>query len=176
MKSVESFCKRALEMGIDEAKIIDPGSVVTAEWVRLKCQYGCPGFGMSLCCPPRTPTPDMTRKVIDCYQKAILLHRRLRKGERRGEMAKAFNEAVIRLETEMFLEVYYKAWGMGCGACDRCDQCNLSGPCRRGLEARPSMEACGIDVFKTARDNGFTMKVVRTRDEERNIFGLVLVE
>ena len=45
MKSLESFCKRALEMGIDGAKIIDPRSVVTAEWVRLKCQYGCPGFG-----------------------------------------------------------------------------------------------------------------------------------
>lgn len=56
-------------MGIEEAKIIDPGSVVTAEWVRLKCQYGCPGFGESLCCPPRSPTPDITRKVIDSYQK-----------------------------------------------------------------------------------------------------------
>jgi hypothetical protein len=38
------------------------------------------------------------------------------------------------------------------------------------------MEGCGIDVFKTARDNGFPIKVVRTRDEERNIFGLILVE
>ncbi len=38
------------------------------------------------------------------------------------------------------------------------------------------MEACGIDVFKTARDNGFTIQVLRTRDEERDIFGLVLVE
>jgi hypothetical protein len=38
------------------------------------------------------------------------------------------------------------------------------------------MEACGIDVFKTARDNGFHIEVVRTRDEEMNIFGLILVE
>lgn len=45
-----------------------------------------------------------------------------------------------------------------------------------GSRARPSMEACGIDVFKTARDNGFPIEVVRTRDEEENIFGLVLVE
>jgi predicted metal-binding protein len=176
MKSVESFCKRALEMGSEETKTIDPGSIVTAEWVRMKCQYGCPGFGMSLCCPPRTPTPDMTRKVIDSYQKAILLHRTLRKGERRGERAKTFNEIVVRLEIEMFLDGYYKAWSMGCGACDRCKECNLSGPCKHGHEARPSMEACGIDVFKTARDNGFPVEVVRTRDEERNIFGLVLVE
>ena len=83
---MESFCKKAVEMGVEGAKIIDPGSIVTAEWVRMKCQYGCPGFGMSLCCPPRTPTPDMTRKVIDSYQKAILLHQRLVKGEKRGEI------------------------------------------------------------------------------------------
>ena len=67
-------------MGISGAKVIDPRSVVTAEWVRMKCQFGCTGFGMSLCCPPRTPTPDITRKVIDSYQKVILLHRRLREG------------------------------------------------------------------------------------------------
>lgn len=176
MKSMESFCKKAIEMGVERAKIIDARSIVTAEWVRMKCQYGCPGFGMSLCCPPRSPTPDTTRKVIDSYQKAILLHRRLQKGEKRGERAKIFNKAVVRLEIEMFLDGYYKAWSMGYGPCDRCKECNLSGPCRHGLEVRPSMEACGIDVFKTARDNGFTLKVLRKREEERNIFGLVLVE
>ena len=81
MKSIEVYCKEALEMGVEGAKVIDPRSVVTAEWVRMKCQFGCPGFGMSHCCPPHTPTPDVTRKVIDSYQKAILLHRRLEKGE-----------------------------------------------------------------------------------------------
>ena len=38
------------------------------------------------------------------------------------------------------------------------------------------MEACGIDVFKTARDNGFTIEVVRRHGEEMNLFGLVLAE
>ena len=77
MKPVKSFCKRAIEMGIDGAKMIDPGSIVTAEWVRMKCQFGCPGFGESLCCPPHSPTPDVTRKVIDSYRIAILLHQKL---------------------------------------------------------------------------------------------------
>ena len=176
MKSVESFRKKTKEMGIDGAKIIDPGSIVTAEWVRMKCQYGCSGFGESLCCPPRTPTPDITRKVIDSYQKAILLHQRLLKGKKRWVKAKTFSKTIVRLEIEIFLDGYYKAWSMGYGPCDLCKECNLSGYCKHGLEARPSMEACGIDVFKTARDNGFPIEVVRTRDEERNIFGLILVE
>ena len=44
------------------------------------------------------------------------------------------------------------------------------------IDARPSMEACGIDVFKTARDNGFPITVVRTHEEERNFYGVILVE
>jgi predicted metal-binding protein len=172
MEPVEVFCKEALEMGVDGAKMIDPHSVVTAEWVRMKCQFGCPGFGLSHCCPPHTPTPDVTRKVIDSYQMAMLLHRRLAKGER----GKNFNETLVRLEIKIFLEGYYKAWSMGSGPCRLCKECNLTTSCQHGYEARPSMEACGIDVFKTARDNGFPIDVVKTHGEERNIFGLILVE
>jgi predicted metal-binding protein len=172
MKPIEVFCQEVLEMGVDEAKVIDPCSVVTAEWVRMKCQFGCPGFGTSLCCPPHTPPPDVTRKVINSYQKAILLHRRLPKREK----TRPFNEAIVNLEIKIFLDGYYKAWGMGSGPCRLCKECDLTASCKHGFEARPSMEACGIDVFKTARDNGFPIDVVETHEEERNIFGVILVE
>ena len=172
MKPLEIYCKKALELGIDGVKVIDPRSIVTAEWVRMKCQFGCPGFGTSLSCPPHTPTPDVTRKVIDSYEKAILLHRRLKKGER----SKDFNETVVRLEIEIFLDGYYKAWSMGSGPCRLCKECDPNGFCKHGYESRPSMEACGIDVFKTARNNGFSIEVVRTHEEERNIYGVILVE
>jgi predicted metal-binding protein len=91
---LEAYCTKALEMGLTGAKVIDPRSVVTAEWVRMKCQFGCTGFGMSLCCPPHTPAPEVTRKVIDSYTKAILLHRRMEKGKR----AKDLTQIVIHLE------------------------------------------------------------------------------
>jgi predicted metal-binding protein len=172
MKPLEIYCKELLEVGVDGAKVIAPYSVVTAEWVRMKCQFGCPGFGLSHCCPPHTPTPDVTREVIGAYEKAILLHRRLAKGER----AKHFNETIVHLEIKIFLDGYYKAWSMGSGPCRLCKECDLSISCKHGYEARPSMEACGIDVFKTARDNGFPIEVVRTHEDERNIFGLILVE
>jgi predicted metal-binding protein len=172
MKALEVYCKEVLEQGADGAKIVDPRSVVTAEWVRMKCQFGCSGFGKSRCCPPHTPTPDLTRKVVDSYQKAILIHRKLPTGEK----TKFFNETIVKLEIEIFLDGYYKAWSMGSGPCRLCQECDLTSPCKHGLEARPSMEACGIDVFKTARDNGFPIEVVRTREEERDIFGLILVE
>jgi predicted metal-binding protein len=110
--------------------------------------------------------------VVDSYEKAILVHRRLPKGEK----AKPFNEIVLKLEIKMFLDGYYKAWSMGSGPCRLCQECDLTASCKHGIEARPSMEACGIDVFKTARDSGFAIEVVKTHEEERNIFGLILVE
>ncbi len=171
-ETVEAYCERALEMGMDGAKVIEPRSVVTADWVRMKCQFGCSGYGLRLCCPPHTPTPEVTRRVLDAYRKAILLHRRFEKGQKTKEL----NQGVVRLEREIFLDGYYRAWSMGSGPCRLCEKCNPSGFCQHGLEARPSMEACGIDVFKTARDNGFPIKVVRTRDEERNCYGLILVD
>ena len=114
----------------------------------------------------------MTRKVIDSYQEAILLHQRLAKGEK----GKNFNETLVRLEIKIFLDGYYKAWSMGSGPCRLCKECDLTSPCRHGYEARPSMEACGIDVFKTARDNGFPIDVVKTHGQERDIYGLILVD
>jgi predicted metal-binding protein len=172
MKPLEIYCKEALESGMSGAKVIASRTIVTGEWVRMKCQFGCSGFGKRLTCPPHAPAPETTRKVIDSYEKAILLHQRLKKGER----SKGFNEIMVRLEREIFLDGYYKAWSMGSGPCRLCQECDTNGPCQHGNEARPSMEACGIDVFKTARDNGFPIEVVRTHGDERNIYGVILGE
>jgi len=55
---LRKYVEQALAAGVDEAKVVPAGNVVTAEWVRLKCQFGCSGFGRRFCCPPRTPTPE----------------------------------------------------------------------------------------------------------------------
>lgn len=176
MKTVEEYCKIAIERGIDGAKVVKPATVTTAEWVRLKCQFGCPGFGRSHCCPPHTPTPETTRKVIDSYHKVILLHRHIPDGRKRREETKQFNKMIVRLEVDIFLDGYYKALSMTAGPCRLCKECELNSPCKHGMEARPSMEACGVDVFATARGNGFPIQVVRTPEEQQNIFGLILVD
>jgi len=172
MGSLEVYCQRARERGMDGAKLIDPHSIVTADWVRMKCQFGCPGYGERLSCPPHAPGPEVTRRVLDSYGKALLVHHQLGQGRK----AKEFNGTIVRLETEIFLDGYYKAWSMGSGPCRLCKECNLTGTCKHSYEARPSMEACGIDVFKAARDNGFPIEVVRNHEETRNIYGIILIE
>ncbi len=44
------------------------------------------------------------------------------------------------------------------------------------LRIRPMMEACGIDVFKTARHNGFDIDTRKEPYGRWNYFALVLIE
>ena len=158
----------AQDLGAVGAKVISPKTVVTGPWVRWKCQFGCGGFGTSLVCPPYTPTPAETREMLDAYERAVLFE-----GSPDGPRPK---EIAAALERELFLGGHYKAFGLGSGPCRLCEACTFEEGCRHPREARPAMEACGIDVFATARRHGFTIDVVRTRDETRRFFGLALVE
>jgi predicted metal-binding protein len=160
------LAKRVADLGAIEATVIKASSVVTAGWVRLKCQYGCDGYGSSLCCPPNTPTPEETRKVIDGYETALLAHFGMNGG---------VTKAMVTLERETFLQGYYRAFAFGAGPCMLCKFCPKEG-CKHPDRARPSMEACGIDVFATARGNGYPIHVVLNKDCEQNLYGLLLVE
>jgi len=163
---LEGFLQRACQLGAADAKIIDPASIVTAAWVRLKCQFGCSGYNSSFCCPPYSPTSEETRKVMDCYDRAILIH-----CKSNGDPKKI----VVELEREIFLSGYYKTLGFGDGPCRLCDECNLE-KCIHPGQARPSMEACGIDVYTTARTNGFPIQVVEDRSCDQNYYGVILVD
>jgi predicted metal-binding protein len=160
------FVQRALDLGARAAMIVPPREVVTAEWVRWKCRYGCDGFGSSFVCPPHTPPPAETRAMLDGYKAAILF-----------EMPSgSTKEIAVGLEREIFLSGYYKAFGMGSGPCELCESCSFDKGCRHPEEARPAMEACGIDVFATARKHGLSIDVVRRRRDPQHYLGLVLIE
>ena len=165
---MESIIEKALELGATDAVELDPEKVVVANWVRLKCQYGCGGWGRALTCPPYSPTPEQTTRILKEYKSAILVHK---KGS-----GPNFREFMAEVERQAFLAGYYKAFGMPSGPCRLCDECNLEGPCMHPREARPSMEACGIDVFGTAKAAGLPIQVVKTREDETNYYGLLLLD
>ncbi len=168
--AITTFVDRAVELGAKAARVVKASTIATAPWVRLKCRYGCGSYGNSLCCPPHTPTPSEMRAVIDSYGQAILF-------EAEGEAWREPKRVAVELEREIFLAGYYKAFGLGAGPCPLCkEKCALDEGCRHPREARPSMEACGIDVFRTVREGGFEIEVVHDRDAPQHYFGVVLVE
>ena len=168
-KSIEELKNRAVRLGAKESKIIEVKTVKTAAWVRYKCQFGCSGFAESLTCPPYSPTPDQTQKILNSFKKAILIH--CQSGTKVD-----ISKVVVQIEKEAFFAGYYKALGMGAGPCRLCAECNLKDGCRHREEARPSMEACGIDVFSTVRSNGFTIDTLDSDKCRASYFGIVLIE
>ncbi len=168
------YVEQALVAGAHEAKVIPVGNVVTAEWVRLKCQFGCSGFGKRLCCPPHTPTPEQMKRVLAGYKTALIysyvctpqeyLPKRLR-----------MQRLVPAIERAMFLDGHYKALGLMAGPCRLCKECNVTGRCKHPDLARPSMESCGIDVYATARNSGIELDVVTSEDATPKFINLVLI-
>ena len=163
------WADRATALGAVDAKLISPSTVITAAWVRLKCQYGCGGYGLRLTCPPYSPTPETTRRMLDEYRLALLVHSTDR------TYGAPIKEIVATLEREIFLSGYYKAFAFGSGPCHLCETCNLE-HCNHTSQARPSMEAAGIDVYATAHANGFPIEVVKDESCSQNYYGLVLIE
>ena len=106
--------------------------------------------------------------MLDEYTAAILVHCH--------EEWVDVKEIMYKLEREAFLAGYYKAFGMGSGPCNLCGTCDTHNACVHAEQARPSMEACGIDVYQTARTAGYPIEVVRDNAGPQNYYGLLLLE
>ena len=166
MPELSHFCDVAVKLGAKDAKVISARNVFVEDWVRLKCQFGCGCWNTNLMCPPHSPNAETMRRVVACYEHAVLIH---------CDESSYVRKIIPQLERRVFLDGHHGALGLGCGPCYLCGDCNLQS-CTHPDEARPAMEACSIDVFKTARAAGFPIKVLRSRREHGNYFGLVLVE
>jgi len=152
---------------------IDASSVVVADWVLEKCQFGCSGYGLCLTCPPHSPSPDQMRKILSGYRRALLVHfvyeiRSVREWP-------PFRKIMSAAERALFLDGFEKAWALASGPCELCEECDLE-QCRNPEMARPAMEACGIDVFSTAHAAGLPIEVVTSRDQPINLYCLLLVD
>jgi len=177
-------------------KLISTDKIEVAEWVRWKCRYGCKAYGKHLNCPPYVPSPEETRRLIQCYDKAILarfeaipnadvppyrIHHYL------WDAIKELYDTMFELERHAFLSGYYKAFAMVGLCCSYCDECIPergktvldNAPkrfCEHADKMRPGMEACGIDVFKLVRNVGYELEVLTSPYEKITFFGLLLLE
>lgn len=93
---------------------------------------------------------------------------------------------MYEFEKEAFLNGLHRAFSYIAGPCRICGNCSaeeVEDPnkfskkdCKNQKKARPSMEACGIDVFKTVRKAGYKIEVVKEEEECFKSFGLLLLE
>jgi predicted metal-binding protein len=170
---------RAVELGASAAAVVAPADVVTAEWVRQKCLYGGCSVGKCLTCPPHSPEPARTRRLLDEYETVLLLRLDVSPEQAREWLrwSRRLAAAALSLERESFLAGRYRAFAIAGGRpCDLAEACGRPGECDRRGAVRPGPVGCGIDVFATSRNAGWPLEVVRGEADPYRLFALLLVE
>lgn len=71
-KDLQVLIEKALAAGASAARVVDVNTIKTGSWTRWKCQYGCPNYGKTLCCPPYSPDYEATQRFLSEYKKALL--------------------------------------------------------------------------------------------------------
>lgn len=168
IKVPEEWLYVARQEGFQRATIVQAAQIITGPWVRKKCQYGCDRYGKGLQCPPYGMKSETTREMIDSYSWGLLVE-----GMPPG---RDFHARLLALEKRAFLGGYHKAFAFTAGHCPVCDQCPEDGDCRFPSKARPSMEACGIDVYETAARAEIYLQPVQEKRQYVKYIGLLMLE
>lgn len=193
----KKLVSEALKSGASAAKVIPAKEVFLDDRARLKCLVPrCSSYGDHLLCPPNLPSVSEFRTILRLYHWAILVQletdfdsrdkSRKRLDRDVCDRIEAVTESrkwqtrLLRLvgsvEASAFKTGFRFAAGLSGGECCLCADCVGPGgtPCRHPFEARPSMEAMGVDVIKTCSNAGMPVQLSSSRKVKWT--GLVLVD
>jgi predicted metal-binding protein len=167
------------KQGFEDFRWIRAADIVVAEWVRMKCTFGCDGYGQSAACPPQTPSVARCEQFFREYRDAVLFHftGRYPNREERRAWTKEIDTRLVEVERQVFLAGYPKAFVLPMGSCHHCTECTRERTtCREQKLARPTPEAFAVDVFTTVRRYGYPIEVLTDYDQEMNRYAILLVE
>ncbi|MDT8900867.1 DUF2284 domain-containing protein [Anaeroselena agilis] len=163
IKNLLALAETAKAKGCCEAEPLLARDIIVDPRVRLKCRLNqCGQYGRNLMCPPNVWDLTETSAVLSRYTFSLLLQitRLSEPADYRAVFDReklALNTIIVSLEQAAFHYGHSLAVGLVCGHCQLCPDCagrDLPAACRRPEEARPSLEAVGIDVEKTCSAAG----------------------
>ncbi|HEY3309577.1 MAG TPA: DUF2284 domain-containing protein [Desulfuromonadaceae bacterium] len=167
------------ENGFSDYRWIEPAEIVVAQWVRMKCMYGCNNYGRNASCPPNTPSLADCRNFFQEFRLGAVFHlpKHLGDPEERHVWSREVNRCLAELERQVFLSGYHQAFMLFMDNCTLCRECaNTRAACRNKKLARPSPEGLGIDVFATVAKFGYPIAVLDDFDQEMNRYAFLLIE
>jgi predicted metal-binding protein len=184
---LQHMVSRARALGADAAAPLPAQAVVVDERVALKCRVPlCGHYGVNLMCPPHVPSPAETRDALKRYSDTLVVQQDIPLSQEAVDQAVAemeraepddegdasyegrlhasqneFAGLMSALEAEAYRMGYRFAAAFAGGDCVLCEVCagETGEHCRRPGEARPSLEAVGIDVVATAEAAGLALEV-----------------
>jgi predicted metal-binding protein len=174
-KKIDSFIQEA---GFSDYKCINTSDIVVAQWVRVKCTFGCSDYGLGAC-PPNTPSVQECRDFFNEYHYGFVI--RLAKYADKDHYPSAWSREMtnklLDLERRIFLEGYHKVFLLNQTCCCVCNDCSGNRlECKDKKKSRPSPEAFAVDVYTTVRNIGMELNVVSQNPAEMNRVALLLVE
>jgi len=165
--------------GFTDFKWISPKEIVVAQWVRMKCKFGCDDYGRRAACPPNTLSVPECRQFFDEYSTAAIFHfeKTAEKPEDRHKWANKVNRKLLELEREVFLAGYQKALLLFMSPCRFCADCSdVRRECKNPESPRPTPEAMAVDVFSTVRQQGYPIEVLTEYSQAMNRYAFLLIE
>lgn len=167
------------QQGYDDFKWLDPQEILVSQWVRLKCEFGCPSFGKEASCPPNNPSVEECRHFFSEYKSALVLHFQKiapDKAKRKTWSART-NLKLIKLEQEVFLAGYPKAFLLFMDSCELCAECvPARADCKKPKLSRPSPEGMAVDVFSTIQKLGYPIEVLTDPTQAMNRYAFLMVD
>ena len=141
-RRVEDLASLFHKYGFEDYKWIDPEKIIVSQWVRMKCMYGCGEYGHNASCPPNVPTVSECERFFSEYSAAVIFHfdKKVDKPEDRHLWSKKVNVKLAKLEREVFLSGYERAFLLFMDSCGICGECPAGSKeeCKEPRLARPS--------------------------------------
>ena len=164
--------------GYHDWKWIDPKKIIVSQWVRMKCKFGCGEYGRGGACPPNTPPVAECERFFNEYNDAVILHfeGQMDKPEDRHAWSRKINAQLVKLEREVFIAGFERAFLLFMDSCCFCKDCTGDRQtCNEPRMARPAPEAMAVDVYSTVRQYGFPIDVRTDYDQKMDRYAFLMV-
>lgn len=168
-----------LGRGFEDFRWLDPREIVVAEWVRMKCLYGCREYGHNAACPPNAPPVDACARFFREYKRAVVFHfaKSVERPEDRHAWGRKLNLELLKLEHEVFKAGFVKAFLLFFDSCGLCLDCaETRAECKDPKLSRPTPDALAVDVFTTVRKIGYPIEVLSDYGQEMNRYAFLLLD
>jgi predicted metal-binding protein len=178
--------QNALVLGATDAKVISSNDIPVEDEVILFCKDPlCESYGQCLFCPPHAMSPKSMRLIVAESEKAVIFRLDLPSENNLEESRIIHFRKIFRiasaLEQVAVNAGYAKSRGYAASSCKpvfcpsyQCQALWDGKSCRYPTEARPSMEAVGINVFKLFERVGWEIHRISKDTDAADLPGGVL--
>ncbi len=167
MSNLDKYVQMAKDLSMADARIISSDDICFDIRAVLKCRWGCEDFlNQTIKCGTRDTSFQERTEMIKSYQNILFVH---------SHDANELSKAALEIERTAFFDGHYLSFAIR--YCNLCKSCAVDQgkACPTPEKVRPCEGRFGIDVYKTARNQGLPCEVLQHKEDVQNRYGFVLI-